>query len=269
MAGGFTAADFNGTPLASAETYDPSTGGFTSTAAMYTARGSHAAAPLANGDVLVAGGRSKQCCDPTKTAEVFSLTFIDTRAPRITTPGDFVVISADPVGAAVPYIVSATDNVDDDPTVTCEPPSGSTFPIGATTVTCTATDSAGNTAVASFTVTVLVPFDLGLVLSSSGGVDTRTGVATVRGTVTCNREAHGYVSGELSQVVARRAQVDGFFFAEFDCSPPSATWVAAATPTTGRYIAGKATASASASACDAIISCDGDQGTRIVTLRGR
>jgi hypothetical protein len=34
------------------------------------------------------------------------------------------------------------------------PASGSTFPVGVTTVTCTATDAAGNTGSASFTVTV-------------------------------------------------------------------------------------------------------------------
>ena len=38
--------------------------------------------------------------------------------------------------------------------MTCTPASGSTFPIGATTVTCTATDARGNTGSASFTVTV-------------------------------------------------------------------------------------------------------------------
>ncbi|MGC8952805.1 HYR domain-containing protein, partial [Chloroflexus sp.] len=38
--------------------------------------------------------------------------------------------------------------------VTCTPASGSTFPLGTTTVTCTATDAAGNTASGSFTITV-------------------------------------------------------------------------------------------------------------------
>jgi hypothetical protein len=37
---------------------------------------------------------------------------------------------------------------------TCTPASGSTFPIGVTTVTCTAADAAGNTATKSFTVTI-------------------------------------------------------------------------------------------------------------------
>ena len=39
-------------------------------------------------------------------------------------------------------------------TVACAPPSGSTFPVGSTPVTCTATDSGGGTSACTFTVTV-------------------------------------------------------------------------------------------------------------------
>jgi hypothetical protein len=39
--------------------------------------------------------------------------------------------------------------------LTCVPPSGATFPAGVTTVTCTATDSQGNSATCTFTVTIL------------------------------------------------------------------------------------------------------------------
>ena len=52
----------------------------------------------------------------------------------------------------VNYTVTATDNCS--ATVTCTPASGSVFPIGTTTVNCTATDPAGNTDTCSFTVTV-------------------------------------------------------------------------------------------------------------------
>jgi hypothetical protein len=59
--------------------------------------------------------------------------------------GDSLVFAFDAV---------ATDDCDPSPEVTCEPPSGSAFPIGATVVTCTAVDSVGNTSTCSFTVTV-------------------------------------------------------------------------------------------------------------------
>jgi hypothetical protein len=54
----------------------------------------------------------------------------------------------------VEFDAFATDDCDPAPTVTCQPPSGSWFPVGVTEVTCTAVDSVGNTATCSFTVTV-------------------------------------------------------------------------------------------------------------------
>jgi hypothetical protein len=56
----------------------------------------------------------------------------------------------------VTYSVSATDPDDEASTlkVSCTPSSGSTFPIGETTVECMASDPAGNTSHASFKVTV-------------------------------------------------------------------------------------------------------------------
>jgi len=48
----------------------------------------------------------------------------------------------------------ATDNCGPAPTVVCNPPSGSMLPQGTTTVTCTATDSSGNTAICTFPVNV-------------------------------------------------------------------------------------------------------------------
>ena len=56
------------------------------------------------------------------------------------------------LGAPVTYDVSASDEHDGTVTPTCDPPSGSTFPIGSTTVNCSAQDSAGNRATKSFLV---------------------------------------------------------------------------------------------------------------------
>ncbi|MCA1703338.1 MAG: HYR domain-containing protein, partial [Actinobacteria bacterium] len=57
-------------------------------------------------------------------------------------------------GATVNYDVSAHDNRDGSPKLSCQPPSGSIFKIGTTTVKCSAQDAAGNSSEASFTVTV-------------------------------------------------------------------------------------------------------------------
>jgi hypothetical protein len=57
-------------------------------------------------------------------------------------------------GSTVFWTATATDVVDGPVPVSCSPPSGSIFPLGTTTVTCTAADAAGNSATTTFTVTV-------------------------------------------------------------------------------------------------------------------
>ena len=78
----------------------------------------------------------------------------DSAAPALSLPGDLSVPATSPEGAVVEYTVTAEDDTDEDPAIACEPPSGSTFPIGDTTVDCTAKDAAGNEARGSFTVHV-------------------------------------------------------------------------------------------------------------------
>jgi len=58
--------------------------------------------------------------------------------------------------ARVVFRVTAKDDRDGTLPVACAPSSGSRFRIGRTRVACSATDSSGNTATASFTVTVKV-----------------------------------------------------------------------------------------------------------------
>jgi hypothetical protein len=99
----------------------------------------------------------------------------DTMPPVLTVPGNKVVEANSTEGAQVKYIVTARDDVDgtatleedgttivqDDVggniTISCDPPSGSVFPIGDTEVQCSATDEAGNEGTESFTVTVNPP----------------------------------------------------------------------------------------------------------------
>jgi hypothetical protein len=101
-----------------------------------------------------------------------------TRTPD-TTPPVFVHVAdysltyttSNPEGLRASHGVRVEDNVDgvaqlenvleqDDVgeaiTISCNPPSGSIFPVGVTTVQCTATDASGNTAQVSFTVTVVL-----------------------------------------------------------------------------------------------------------------
>ena len=83
----------------------------------------------------------------------FVLTPNDTVPPQITVPANITASCSTDLLVPVTFSVTATDNCDPAPVVTCSPPSGSGFPVGTTTVTCTATDASGNSSTASFTVT--------------------------------------------------------------------------------------------------------------------
>ncbi len=79
---------------------------------------------------------------------------INFTGPVITTLGNLSVNATSGQGAVVTFVPTATDDRDGNVAVTCLPASGSGFPIGNTTVTCSATDSDGNPSTASFIVTV-------------------------------------------------------------------------------------------------------------------
>ncbi len=83
-----------------------------------------------------------------------TVVLVDTTKPVVVAPANITREATSAGGAAVTFSASATDNVDGPLTPTCTPPSGSTFPITVTTVTCTATDAHGNTGTDSFTITV-------------------------------------------------------------------------------------------------------------------
>jgi hypothetical protein len=86
----------------------------------------------------------------------FKVIVTDKTPPVISgVPANIEKAATSPAGAEVTYTnPTATDIVDGTVPVMCAPASGSTFAIGETTVTCTATDSHGNTAEASFKVTI-------------------------------------------------------------------------------------------------------------------
>ena len=87
---------------------------------------------------------------------ILTVNVVDDTPPAITCPADTTVDAAPgATGAVVNFNVTATDNCS--VTVACTPASGSFFPLGTTTVTCTATDAGGNTATCTFDVTVQPP----------------------------------------------------------------------------------------------------------------
>lgn len=88
--------------------------------------------------------------------DVVDVPDVDTTPPVLNdVPTGIDLATTDPAGALLDYTPpSASDNRDPAPMVDCDPASGDLAPVGASEVTCTATDAAGNTASASFPVTV-------------------------------------------------------------------------------------------------------------------
>ena len=81
---------------------------------------------------------------------------LDNTAPVITVPSNMTAEATSASGAAVSYTApSAVDAVDGSVAASCNKNSGDIFPLGDTTVTCNASDTAGNSSSPStFTVTV-------------------------------------------------------------------------------------------------------------------
>ena len=90
------------------------------------------------------------------SSETCKVNIQDATAPVITVPADITAEATSASGAQVTYAVTAEDAHDGPvaPDLTCTRASGSLFPIGTTTVKCTATDQAGNSSDATFKVTV-------------------------------------------------------------------------------------------------------------------
>ena len=127
-------------------------------------------------------GTTKVTCSATDKAGnaatgTFAVTVQDKTPPVVTVPADMTVNDTDPSGAVVTFTVSASDAVDGAITPSCSPASGSTFAVGSTKVTCSATDKAGNTGSASFNVlvqdktppVVTVPSDMTVGAAVPGG----------------------------------------------------------------------------------------------------
>ncbi len=88
-------------------------------------------------------------------SKTFTVEVQDVTKPIVTVPADLTVEATGVNGATVGYAaVTADDDVDGALTPTCSKASGTVFPLGTTTVTCSAKDAAGNLGDSSFTVTV-------------------------------------------------------------------------------------------------------------------
>ena len=105
------------------------------------------------------GGPFTATCTATDSAgnsssAEFKVTVQDTTGPTLSLPASITAEATSLAGAVVSYGASANDLVDGAVAVSCSPASGSTFPIGVTSVNCSAADSRTNSSAGSFSVTV-------------------------------------------------------------------------------------------------------------------
>jgi hypothetical protein len=129
---------------------------------------------------------------------------VDSTPPVISVPSNTTTESSEEL-TPVTFNAISNDDVDGSITPTCNPPSGSLFPVGTTTVTCTATDSAGNTATKSFTVEVIF-------------VDTKSPVITIS-SINSVESGDGFI---VTFDATAEDNVDGSV--EVTCNPPSGSF---------------------------------------------
>jgi hypothetical protein len=155
----------------------------------------------ASGSTFVVGTTTVVCRAVDNSANVAQATFKVTitggaSAPVITVPDDILAEASSPAGAVVSFVATATDSA----TIICTPPSGSTFAVGLTVVTCSAT-SAGGSSADSFNVTV---------------VDTLPPILTLPASV--NASATGPGGGPVTFTTSASDLVDGTVAATCDHS---------------------------------------------------
>jgi len=89
----------------------------------------------------------------TKSA-TFTVTVEDTTDPVISGGSGTTLEATGPLTSAAYVAPTATDTADDSVPVDCVPPSGSDFPVGTTTVTCSATDDSNNSSTSQLDVVI-------------------------------------------------------------------------------------------------------------------
>lgn len=110
-----------------------------------------------NKGVTAVNCTARDAANNTATAS-FTVTVSDRQPPTIICPPNQTVDGTTLAGGIVNYPApTVSDNCLPLGAPVCNPPSGSAFPVGMTTVNCSVTDAAGLTAACSFKVTVVCP----------------------------------------------------------------------------------------------------------------
>ena len=129
-------------------------------------------------------------------------------------------------------------------------------------------DGVGNGGNLELSVTTAPPPpQLDLTVAASGSFDARTGIATVKGTVTCTGgEEFGknFISIQLTQTVGR-VRLTGEGYGDFACDGATHPWAIDVSSSNGKFGGGRATVFVSAIACS--FECAEAQADRTITLK--
>lgn len=201
----------------------------------------------------------------------FAVFVTDTTSPVLILPENISSITAE-----VSYTVSATDLLDGQVEVACNPASGSRFPAGLTTVFCVAHDAHFNYAFGSFEVTVTdgppaltVPDEFQAEATQPGGaIVTYAATATGGSTPTCTPASgtlfgFGYTQVDCSATNAFGTATASFLVRVVDTGAPVLTLpspVVTATSPTGAVVDYSATATDLVSG-DVPVTCDHPSGS--------
>lgn len=205
------------------------------------------------------------------TAGVTCVSVTDKIAPILDLPENMTVEATSAAGAVVTFEATATDETAPAaPLVTCQPASGATFPLGTTTVSCEATDAAGNKSTGTFDVLVQdttdpVVEDLPDVVREATGPT--TGVTWASPTVTeavtsglvaaCSPESGTGFEVGITTVTCSATDAAGntgsstFTVEITDKTPPEITWTAGPV-NGGHYVFGEVIPQPSCTAFDLV-----------------
>lgn len=174
-----------------------------------------------SGDVFDIGNTTVICSASDaagNTGQVsFTINVTDTTAPVLSVPANIILEATSSVGTVVTYSNAiAEDAVGVVNGVNCLPASGSVFALGVTQVQCSASDAAGNTGSAFFTVTIQDTVAPSVVINA---VTDDAGESILNGDTTTSNEINFDFSGEDTVGVVRyECSLNGSVFTV--CSSP-------------------------------------------------
>jgi uncharacterized repeat protein (TIGR01451 family) len=129
---------------------------------------------FANGTTTVTCSATDADDTPSTVSASFTVTVRDTDLALSGVPANITVNATSSAGATVTFSPPTAIDEETPPAVICDHASGAIYPIGTTTVTCSATDAddTPSTVSTSFTITVVVPHDVRLLMAGAGGFPT-------------------------------------------------------------------------------------------------